>query len=120
MKFIKNNILTVFALSTLIAFTACSKDDGAIPKRIDIQDVPAMTMNIDPQRKDNVDTIKISTQANYSAKFRVDMIFPDQAKPAKVDIVVRKNGSAASVKPYKTAITAYPTNFTITAAEIAT
>ena len=118
MKFIKINILTVFALSALIAFTACSKDDGAIPKRIGIEDVPAMTMNQEPQKKDNLDTIRFGNQAAFSGKFKVDMVFPTAVKPTKVDIVVRKNGSASNVKVYKTGVSTFPTSFTITAAEI--
>ena len=118
MKFIKNNILTAFALSAVIAFTACSKDDGPIPERVGIEDVPAMTMNLEPQKKDNIDTIRIGTPANFTGKFKVDMIFPTAVKPAKVDIVVRKNGAASSVKVFKTGITGFPTSFTVTAAEI--
>lgn len=105
-------------MSAAIAFTACSKDDGAIPKRIGIEDVPAMTMNLDPQKLNNLDTIRFGNQAAFSGKFKVAMIFPSQMPPAKVDIVVRKNGSAANVKLYKAGITTFPTSFTITAAEI--
>lgn len=115
---IRKNILIVFVLSAAIAFTACSKDDGAVPKRIGIEDVPAMTMNLEPQKKDNLDTIRFGNQAAFSGKFKVAMIFPSQVQPTKVDIVVRKNGSAANVKLYKAGITTFPTSFTVTAAEI--
>ena len=118
MKFRNINILTVLAVSAAIAFTACSKDDGAIPKRIKIEDVPAMTMNLEPQKKDNIDTIRFGNQAAFAGKFKVAMVFPDQVKPTKVDIVVRKNGAAASVKVYKADITSFPTSFTFSAAEI--
>ena len=50
MKLRKINILTAIALSTVIAFTACSKDDGAVPERIGIEDVPALTTNLEPQK----------------------------------------------------------------------
>ena len=120
MKFIKSNILTVFALSALIAFTACSKDDGAIPERIGIENVPAMTMNIDPQKKDNLDTIRFGTTAAFAGKVKVDMIFPTAVKPTKVDIVVRKNGSASNVKVFKTDVTSFPASFNVTAAELVT
>ncbi|HYC28923.1 MAG TPA: hypothetical protein VEB42_08905 [Chitinophagaceae bacterium] len=119
MKF-RNNILTAFALSTVITFTACSKDDGPIPERIGIEDVPAMTMNLEPQKKNNNDTIRIGNPGAFSTKFKVAMVFPDQLQPTKVDIVVRKNGSAANVKTYKADISSFPTSFTITAADIAT
>ena len=45
MKLRKINILAAIALGAVIAFTGCSKDDGAIPKRIGIEDVPAITTN---------------------------------------------------------------------------
>ena len=111
-------ILTAFAFGAVMAFAACSKDDGPIPERIGIEDVPAMTMNTEPQKKNNLDTIKFGSQAAFSGKFKVDMVFPNELKPTKVDIVVRKNGSASNVVVYKTGITAFPTSFTITAAEI--
>ena len=120
MKFKSINILTAFALTAAIALTACSKDDGAIPKRIGIEDVPALTMNLEPEKLNNRDTIRLTTQATFSTKFKVAMIFPGQVTPKKVDIVVRKNGLASNVKVYKAGITAFPTSFTITAAEIAT
>jgi hypothetical protein len=118
MKFRNINILTAFILGAVVTFTACSKDDGAIPKRIGIEDVPAMTMNTEPQKLNNLDTIRFGNQAAFSGKFRVAMVFPGQVPPTKVDIVVRKNGSAANVKLYKAGITTFPTSFTITAAEI--
>ena len=46
--------------------------------------------------------------------------FPGTTPPTKVDIVVRKNGSSANVKVFKTGVTTFPTTFTVTSAEIAT
>ena len=120
MKLRKINIVTVFVLIAIIAFTGCSKDDGPIPKRIGIEDVPAMTMNLEPQKTNNIDTIKVGTPAAFAGKFKVAMVFPDAEKPTKVDIVVRKNGSAANVKLFKAGVSEFPTSFTVTAAEIAT
>lgn len=120
MKLRKITTVTAVALGTVLAFTACSKDDGAIPKRIGIEDVPAMTMNLEPQKKDNIDTIRFATPAAFSGKFRVAMVFPDAVRPAKVDIVVRKNAAASAVKLFKAEIAAFPTSFTVTAAEIVT
>jgi hypothetical protein len=65
-------------------------------------------------------TIAFSNQAAFSGKFKVALYFPDAIPPAKVDMVVRKNGQAANVKLYKAGITSFPTSFTVTAAEIAT
>ncbi|RYZ28687.1 MAG: hypothetical protein EOO10_08710 [Chitinophagaceae bacterium] len=119
MKFRKLNILTAFVLGATITLAGCSKDDGPIPKRIGIEEIPAMTMNLEPQKKDNIDTIKTGSPAAFTGKFKVAVVFPDQAKPTKVDIVVRKNASAANVKMFKADVSAFPTSFTVTAAEIA-
>lgn len=118
MKFRKINIVAAFAFFTALAFTACSKDDGPVPKRIGIEDVPAMTMNLEPEKKNNIDTIRFGNQAAFSGKFKVAMVFPTSEKPTKVDIVVRKNGVASSVKLFKSDVTTFPTSFTVTAAEI--
>jgi len=120
MKFTRLNIITAFAFTAITIFTGCSKDDGPIPKRIGIEDVPAMTMNLEPQKANNADTIRVGTPAVFTGKFKVAMVFPDATKPTKVDIVVRKNASAANVKLFKADVSTFPTSFTVTAAEIAT
>jgi hypothetical protein len=120
MKFRNINILAALSIIVAIAFTACSKDDGPIPKRIGIEEVPAMTMNLEPQKLNNIDTIRVGTPSVFIGRFKVAMVFPSSPKPTKVDIVVRKNGSAGNVKVFKTNVTEFPTSFTVTAAEIAT
>ena len=112
--------MTVLAFAAVIAFTGCSKDDGPIPKNIGIEEVPAMTMNLEPQKKDNIDTIRVGTPAVFIGKFKVAAIFPDAKRPTKVDIVVRKNASASNVRLFKADITTFPTSFTVTQADIVT
>jgi hypothetical protein len=46
------------------------------------------------------------------------MFFPDKTPPAKVDVVIRKNGANATAKVFKADVTALPASFTVTAAEI--
>ena len=118
MKRFKSNILTAITLGLMVVFTSCSKDDGAIPKRIGIEDVPAVTTNL--ETGGTAATITFSNQAAFSGKFRVALYFADAVPPSKVDMVVRKNGSAANVKLYKADVSSFPTSFTVTAAEIAT
>ena len=65
MKFRNIHILKAFVFGAVIAFTACSKDDGAIPKRIGIEDVPALTMNLDPQKANNRDTIRFANLLSH-------------------------------------------------------
>lgn len=106
------------ALGTVIAFTGCSKDDGAIPKRISIEDVPAVTTNL--ETGGTAATIAFTNQAAFQGKFKVALYFTGATPPAKVDVVVRKNATAGNVKVYKADVTSLPASFTITAAEIAT
>jgi hypothetical protein len=121
MKIRKINILLAASFVAIIAFSGCNKDDGAIPERISISNVPAITTNIDPAGSQ---FIAFSNMAAFSGKFKVDLYFPGTTPPNKVDIVVRKsNGSTVNntnVKLYKADVTAFPTTYTVTAAEIAT
>ena len=120
MKIRKINILLAVSLGAVIAFSGCSKDDGAIPERVSITAVPTITTNIDATGSQAINLLNL---AAFSGKFKVDLYFPGTTPPSKVDIVVRKwNGTANNnnVKVYKAGVTTYPSNFTVTAAEIAT
>jgi hypothetical protein len=121
MKIRKINILLAISLGAIIGFSGCTKDDGALPERVTVTEVPVITTNIDPTGSQSINLLNL---AAFSGKFKVDMYFPGATPPTKYDIVVRKwNGTAANnnnVKVFKTGITTLPTNFTVTAAEIAT
>jgi hypothetical protein len=120
MKIRKINILLALSLA-ILTFSGCEKDDGAIPERVTVTEVPAITTNIDPTGSQSINLLNL---AAFSGKFKVDLYFPGSTPPTKVDIVVRKsNGTSvtnANVKVFKTGITTLPVNFTVTAAEIAT
>ncbi|HVG42829.1 MAG TPA: hypothetical protein VM888_14550 [Chitinophagaceae bacterium] len=118
MKLRKINIITTLALGAVLMFAGCTKDDGPIPKDIGIEDVPAISTNL--ETGGTTATITFNNQAAFQGKFKVSQFFPGTPPPEKVDIVVRKNASAANVKVYKTDVTTFPTTFTVTAAEIAT
>ena len=121
MKIRKISKLLAVSLVAIIAFSSCSKDDGPIAERVPITAVPTITTNIDPTGSPD---IQMSNLAAFNGKFKVDLFFPGTTPPTKVDIVVRKfNGSTANnsnVKVFKPGITTFPTNLTVTAAEIAT
>lgn len=118
MKLRKINILTAIAFGAVITFIGCSKDDGPIPKRIKIEDVPAVTTNT--ETGGTTGTITFTNQAAFEGKFKVALYFAGAKPPDKIDVVVRKNGSAANVKLFKSDITSLPANFTVTATEIKT
>jgi hypothetical protein len=118
MKLRKINILAAIAFGAVVTLTGCSKDDGAIPKNIGIEKVPAISTNL--EAGGTTATIAFTNQAAFQGKIKVWLYFAGAIAPTKVDVVVRKNASAANVKVYKADVTALPANYTVTAAEIAT
>ena len=130
MKIKKINILG-FALGAIAVFSGCEKDDGAIPSRVTVTEVPTVTTNIDATSSTIINVLNATTTATFAGKFKVDNYFPGTTPPTKVDIVVRKNNfhpdvnpngvtTNANVKLYKAGVATLPANFTVTAAEIAT
>ena len=116
MKIRKLSILLAVSLGAIIAFSGCKKDNGAIPKRVTVAEVPVITTNIDPTGSQNINLLNL---ASFSGKFKVDLYFPGATPPSKVDVVVRKNGSNTNLKMYQAGVTTFPTNYTVTAADIA-
>jgi len=112
---IMNKILAL-VLGSAIALTGCSKDDGAIPKRIAIEDVPVISTNTATGTTSG--TITYSNQAAFAGAFKVTLFFTGALPPTNVDVVVRKN--ASTVKLFKADNPSLPANFTITAAQIVT
>lgn len=117
MKSRKINILLALSLGAIIAFTGCKKDDGAIRERVTINDVPAISTSVDATGSQAIDLLNLGA---FAGKFKVAQYFPGTTPPTKVDIVVRKNGSSANVKVFKTGVTTFPSTFSVTSAEIAT
>lgn len=117
MKSGKLNIIAALVLSSLVMLTSCSKDDGAIPERVNIEDVPVVTTNL-VKNNGTLDTIFLATQGAYQGSVKVSLYFPSAVPPTKVDVVVRKNASAANVKVFQADVTALPATITITAAQI--
>ena len=119
MKIRKINILLALSFA-IIAFSGCEKDDGAIPERVTVTEVPVITTNIDATGSQSINLLNL---ASFAGKFKVDLYFPGATPPSKVDIVVRKSSGTtvtnANVRVYKTGITTLPATFTVTAAEIA-
>jgi hypothetical protein len=104
--------------SAVILLAGCSKDDGAIPERVSIEDVPVVTTNLESGA--TTATITLSSQAAFEGKLKVALFFTDAKPPAKVDVVVRKNGQASNVKLYKADVASLPFSFAIKAADLET
>src|SRR5215510_15179604 len=120
---IKNiNILLAFFLGVIMVFSSCRKDDGAIPERVSIAQVPVITTDMDATGSASV---SLANQAAFAGKFKVDLYFPGATPPTKIDIVVRKNPSTSvitnnNVKVFKAGVTTFPSSFTVTAADLTT
>jgi len=108
----KHLIILIF----IVTFIGCSKNDGAIPDRVSIEDIPAITTNL--ESGGTAATITFNNQGAFEGKIKVDLYFANATPPAKVDIVVRKNGAASSVKVYKADVASLPASYTIKAADI--
>ena len=118
-KINKSLLITVVAIA---AFTACRKDDGAIPERVSIAEIPVITTDKDATGSINV---SLANPGAFTGKFKVNLYFPGATPPTKVDVVVRKNAATSgvnnsNVKVFKAGITTFPTSFTVTAAELVT
>jgi hypothetical protein len=108
----------IIVLILVVAFISCSKNDGAIPDRVSIEDVPVITTNL--EAGGTTANITFTNQGAFEGKIKVALYFTDATPPAKVDIVVRKNGAASSVKLYKADVASLPASFTIKATDLET
>ena len=131
MKLIKINIVLAFCTAVIFFFPGCGKDDGALPERVTVTDVPTITTNVDATGSTIINVLNATTAATFAGKFKVDNYFPGAPTPSKVDILVRKNNfhpltnpnanvNNNNVKLFKAGVTTLPTTVTVTAAEIAT
>lgn len=111
MKTVKNILLLLFVAA---AFFACSKNDGATPVPVSKVSIPKII------KKSGDVAIDVINLANFSAEFEVGLLFPDDEKPVKMDVVIRKNGDAKGVKVFKADLTAFPSSFTLTSTDLAT
>ena len=102
--------------TAIVLLSSCSKDDGPIPERVGIEDVPVISTKL--ESGGTTATITLSNQGAFEGKLKVAMFFTDAKAPTKVDVVVRKNGSASNVKLYKADVTSLPFSFAIKAADL--
>lgn len=105
----------IFSLCSLVlVFAACRKSDNA--KLPDLSRVP--TPKITKVTTGADQTISSQNPTTFSGKYTVDLLFPNDVKPSKVDVVVMKNGNAGNVKVLQSGVTTFPSTFTITGAQL--
>ena len=100
-----------------IFLSACSKDDGPVPKAIGLERVPAPLLTRDATSSISID---ITNPAAFNGKFTVSLYFPTDIPPSKLDIVLRKNNNNGNIKVFQAGVTTYPSSFTLTASQIST
>jgi hypothetical protein len=112
----KKNILVCFLLASVL-FTACSKDDGSIPKAYTPERVPAPLIVKDATGSAAIDMTNL---ASFNGKVNISLYFPNDIPPLKFDIVIRKNNNNSDVKVFQAGVSSFPLSLTITAAQITT
>jgi hypothetical protein len=108
----KKSLLYILLVVTVLA--GCDKNDGPVPDDVKLERVP------EPQIVKNGGSaaIDVTNLSSFQGKFDVGLYFPNDVKPSKMDVVIRKNNSA--VKVFQTDVATFPTTFTITSAQLAT
>jgi hypothetical protein len=96
-----------------LVFVACRKSDN--PKIPELTRVPVMKLTAVANSDGSIDVA--GNPAAFKANFNVDMLAPEDIKPQKLDVVVRKNG-AGIVKVIKTDISSYPANIQVTGQQL--
>lgn len=115
MKMKKIKFVSSLILALGVIFTSCSKDDGAVSKRVDIDAVPTITTSLNPSGSQAIDLLNTGA---FAGKVNMKLYFDGAASPQKVDIVVRKNGGV--VKVFKTDVNTLPYDFNVTIAQLET
>lgn len=108
----KKSIIYSF-LAALMLFTACRKSDN--PQIPELTRVPVPKLTVVANSDQSIDVA--NNPANFKANFNVDMLFPEDVKPQKVDVVVRKNGAGAA-KLVKADVSTFPTNVQVTGQQL--
>src|SRR6478672_10601851 len=104
--------IVLYSLLPLL-IVACRKDDN--PKIPDLVRVPVMKLAPVANSDGSIDVA--GNPAIFKANFDVSMLFPEDVKPSKVDVVVRKNGAGA-VKVIKADVSTFPTNVQVTGQQL--
>ena len=106
---------SLYLFSVAAVFTACRKEDN--PK------IPQLTRFPLPQivKVAGTDLVISALDPNsFTGKFTVGLYFEGDEPPSRFDVVVIKNDNKSIVKTIKSNVTTFPTEITITGAELAT
>ncbi|MGI8582471.1 MAG: hypothetical protein ACR2KX_09750 [Chitinophagaceae bacterium] len=111
----KKNIINSVLLATLL-FVGCKKNNDRYPFNVDLKRVPYVNVTTDPTGSGAIDVLNLG---NFSGKYIVDVLYKNDVPPAKVDVVMIKNGDKSTVKVLQAGVTTFPSTFTVTGAQLA-
>lgn len=104
--------LILYSFMSLFLISSCRKSDNAnVPE---FTKVPMPTV----KKVSGDATISAIEPSSFAAKFSVGLYFPDAEKPAKMDVIVRKNLDNTKTKVFKADVTTYPTEFSVSGADL--
>ena len=106
-----------FILLATVFFAGCKKDDARYPFDVELKRVPYVNVTINTTGSPAINLLNL---ASFQGKYSVNLLYPSDAPPSKVDVVIIKNGVKSSLKLIQAGVTTFPTDFTITAAQLAT
>nr|WP_067056643.1 hypothetical protein [Mucilaginibacter sp. L294] len=105
--------ILMYSLAAMLFMVSCRKSDN--PKLEGVIRVPLPKITID---KTGDLTISAKEPDAFAGKFDVGLVYPDDVKPAKVDIVVMKNDSVEIIKVLKADVSTFPTALTVTGVQL--
>jgi hypothetical protein len=110
----KKIILYSFSIFiALSAMVACRKSDN--PRIPDLERVPQPQLTVTSAGDA---TIAFQNPDAFKGVFTVGLYAPGDTPPAKMDIVVRKNGVNTNVKVFQADVTTFPTTLTVTGVQL--
>ncbi|MEO6315035.1 MAG: hypothetical protein ABIU63_18380 [Chitinophagaceae bacterium] len=107
--------ILIYSLLSVVFFASCRKSDNS--KLPDLSRVPVPLITKDASGSATIDG---NDPNSFTGKVVVDLYFKDDTKPAKLDIVIIKNGDKSIVKSLQADVTSFPTTITITGLQLAT
>jgi hypothetical protein len=116
MNKMKKNIINILLLTTIL-FVGCKKNDTRYPFSVDLVRIPYVNTTLDATGSAAID---LTNLASFNGKYSINLLYPNDIKPTKVDVVVRKNNNNSVIKVLQAGVTTFPSAYTVTAAQLST
>ncbi|HVI43569.1 MAG TPA: hypothetical protein VM802_01815 [Chitinophaga sp.] len=108
-----NRLLNLFILLAIVFSAACKKDQNPrLPDGLEKSPIPLVQIV-------KGSDASIGDVNTFKGNFNVGLLFPNDIKPKKMDVVVALNANYDVVKVLQADVTTYPTSITVTAQQLA-